>query len=94
MSDATCEKCQKELSVGEFPFCPHGFGANGAVGDDIPGGVWIKHGICNEDGSPRKYYSYSSMREEAKRRGVRNRVEHVPVPNSGSDKSKHTTRWI
>jgi hypothetical protein len=65
--------------------------APGVIGDDIPGGVWIKHGICNEDGTPRKYYSKSEMAAEAKRRGLTNRVEHVANP--GSDKSTHTTRW-
>ena len=90
----TCDKCGQEITVGEFPFCPHGRGANSVTADDIPGGVEIRHGICNEDGSPRRYYSKSEMAREAKRRNVVNRVEHIPVPNSGSDKSKHTTRWI
>lgn len=61
------------------------------IGDDIPGGVEIRHGLCNEDGSPRKYYSKSEINREAKRRGLRNHVEHVTPP--GTDKSKHTTRW-
>lgn len=62
------------------------------IGDDIPGGVWIRHGLCNEDGSPRKYYSKSEMALEAKRRGLVNHVEHVP--GKGSDKSQHTSRWV
>lgn len=61
------------------------------IGDDIPGGVWMRHGVCNEDGSPRKYYSKSEIAAEAKRRGLVNYVEHRPLP--GSDKSKHTTKW-
>lgn len=66
--------------------------ANGVIGDDIPGGYWVRHGICNEDGSPKKYYSKSDMIKAAKEKGVMNVVEHVP--ERGSDKSKHTTRWI
>lgn len=61
------------------------------IQDSIEGGIWIRHGICNEDGSPRKYYSHSEMRAEAKRRGLVNYVEHVGVP--GSDKSRHTVKW-
>ena len=54
--------------------------------------VWIKHGICNEDGTPRHYTSKADMRREAERRGVTNVVRHVGRP--GSDKSPHTSRWI
>lgn len=67
------------------------FGA-AIVPDEIPGGVWIRHGICNEDGTPRKYYSKSEMKREAERRGLVNRVEHVG--SAGSDKNKHTSRWV
>lgn len=62
------------------------------IGDDIPGGVEIRHGICNEDGTPRVYYSKSEMRKEAARRGLVNRVEHVT--RKDTDKSPHTSRWI
>lgn len=62
------------------------------IGDDIPGGIDIKHGICWPDGTPRRYYSKSEMKKEADRLGVYNKVEHRPI--RGSDKSKHTTRWI
>lgn len=88
------------LKVGERPPCPTCGGAtqtlwdspSGVIGDDIPGGYEVKHGICNEDGSPRKYYTKSEMTREAKRRGLTNLVEHVTAP--GTDKSPHTTRWI
>jgi hypothetical protein len=62
------------------------------ITDEIPGGVQIRHGLCNEDGTPRTYYSHSEIAAEAKRRGMMNYVEHVSPP--GSDKSKHTTRWV
>ena len=67
--------------------------ANSVIGDDIPGGILIKHGLCNEDGSPRKYYSKSEIAAEAKRRGLVNMVKHSPDNRSG-DKSKHTTKWV
>ncbi len=62
------------------------------IPDEIPGGVWIKHGICNPDGSPRKYYSKSEMAKEAQRRGLVNVVEHRT--GRDTDKSSHTTRWV
>lgn len=54
--------------------------------------VVVEHGICNPDGSPRRYRFKSEMRAEAKRRGLESHVTHQP--EKGSDRSKHTTRWI
>jgi hypothetical protein len=68
-------------------------GTAAVIGDDIPGGLWIRHGLCNEDGTPRKYYSKSEIQKEAERRGLVNRVEHTVDPRTGGDKSRHTTRW-
>jgi hypothetical protein len=67
-------------------------GAN-VIGDDIPGGYVVKHGACNEDGSPRKFYSKAEILRVAKERGWVQHVQHVTDPQSGSDKNKHTTRW-
>jgi hypothetical protein len=67
--------------------------ASAVIADDIPGGMWVRHGLCNEDGSPRKYYSKTEMRQEAVRRGLVNIVEHTP-DRKGSDRSAHTSRWI
>jgi hypothetical protein len=94
METTVCEKCGEALSLGEWPFCPHGAGKSNVITDDIPGGVLIYHGICNSDGTPRRYYSKSEMTKEAKRRGLVNHVEHKTDPKSGSDKNPHTTRWI
>jgi hypothetical protein len=38
--------------------------------DDIPGGLVIEHGLCNEDGSPRTYYSQSDITRECQKRGL------------------------
>jgi len=62
------------------------------IPDSIPGGIEIAHGLCNADGTPHRYYSRSEMRDEARARGLFNRVEHIPA--RGSDKSPHTSRWI
>lgn len=66
--------------------------AAGVIPDEIPGGIEIRHGLCNEDGTPRKYYSRSEIKREEYKRGMHNHVEHIPM--RGSDKSPHTTRWI
>jgi hypothetical protein len=91
----TCDRCYRDASVGEhgLNLCPlEPRRANAVIGDDIPGGVEIIHGICNEDGSPRRYYSKSEMARVAKERGLTNMVRHVGTP--GTDKSKHTIRWV
>lgn len=87
-----CDRCGHEMQIGEFPFCPHDRQANSVIGDDIPGGIDIRHGICNPDGTPKRYYSKSSMAKAAAERGLANYVVHVPM--KGSDKSPHTTRWV
>jgi hypothetical protein len=83
--------------------CPNGHGplegdlgqfdkAPCVIPDGIPGGMLVKHAICNPDGSPRRFDSQSELREYARARGWTNVVEHKPLP--GTDKSPHTTRWI
>jgi hypothetical protein len=62
----------------------------GVVSDECD--VWVRNGICNEDGSPRHYRFKSEMKAEAKRRGMENHVVHQG--GKGSDKSPHTSRWI
>jgi len=107
MYDRECQTCKK-ITLDHFevinlevqPTCECGgptvrvftSHANNVIGDDIPGGIEIRHGICNEDGSPRRYYSKSEMAKEAKRRGLTNQVTHVTP--QGTDKSPHTSRWI
>lgn len=92
MQTVKCDKCGTELHVGDYPFCPHGRGANSVIGDDIPGGLEIKHGLCNPDGTARRYDSKSAIAAEAKRRNMTNYVVHNPP--RGTDKSPHTSRWI
>lgn len=61
----TCELCHKELIIGSWPFCPHERGIPMIASDGIPGGLEIKHGICNPDGTPKKYYSKSEIKKAA-----------------------------
>lgn len=103
--DLTCPNNHHQIDIllklGERPPCPicgeptstlwqGKFGA--VIDDSIPGGLVIRHGLCNEDGSPRTYYSKTEIRAEEQKRGYTNIVTHVTAP--GTDKSKHTTRWI
>jgi putative FmdB family regulatory protein len=66
--------------------------SSAVIGDDIPGGIEIRHGLCNPDGTPKKYYTKSEIAREAKARGLQPHVEHVTAP--GTDKNPHTTRWV
>lgn len=61
------------------------------IGDECD--VTVKHGICNADGTPRRYTSKTEMKREAEKRGLVNHVEHKPSSRSG-DSSKHTSRWV
>lgn len=63
--------------------------ANNIIGDECD--VWVKHGLCNADGTPQHFTSKSAMALEAKKRGMVNHVEHIGA--RGSDKSRHTVRW-
>jgi hypothetical protein len=83
-----CEKCGKELVVGEWPFCPHGFGANSVAGDDIPGGFVQE----NFGDKPEIFYSKKAMARRAKELGLESFVRHVGT--NGTDKSPHTSRWV
>lgn len=94
-----CERCFQPVTNPEehgHRVCPlEPRPSHTVVGDEIPGGVLIKHGICNEDGTPRRYDSKTEIRREAAKRGLVWGGDHAThVPSRGSDKSPHTSRWI
>lgn len=102
MYDLTCPNNHKQrdlyLKLGERPPCPEcgeptetlWDSPSSVIGDECD--VWIRHGVCNEDGSPRRYTSKAEIVKEAKKRGLEQFVRHAPEP--GSDKSPHTSRWV
>jgi hypothetical protein len=103
--DLTCEAGHEQidvlLKIGERPPCPECGGPTetlwrstsaNVVGDDIPGGYEVKHGLCHEDGTPRKFYSKSEIHRAAKEKGLVNYVTHVTAPDT--DKSPVTKRWV
>ena len=86
--DVECGGTLKRVIIGGTALNPRK--PHGVIGDECD--VWAQHGLCNEDGSPRHYTSKQEMSREAARRGLTNYVTHLP--GKGTDKSKHTVRWI
>src|SRR6185436_5002334 len=81
--DLECPACERVLldlyvNTGEpYPACACGaqmvwLPSMGATvrPDDIPGGVLIEHGICNADGTPKRYYSRSAIKLACAVKGV------------------------
>lgn len=80
MDGIKCEKCGEILTIGSFPFCPHPQANLEVIGDDIPGGIIIRHGACWPDGTPRKFYSKSAIKQAAYEAGW-TRHGDTPKPN-------------
>ncbi len=40
------------------------------IGDDIPGGLVLEHGLCHADGSPKRWDTKSSIAKAAKEKGL------------------------
>ena len=88
MDDCTCDKCGTALTLGDFPFCPHGRSSMKVFQDSIPGGLWIE----NMGPTPIKVYSKSEKKFEMEKRGLSEAVRHVGTQDG--DRSPHTSRWI
>jgi hypothetical protein len=88
----TCERCGKVLQLGEYPFCggrnSHGFPMAGLkqIGDEID--EWNE----NVGHEPVHFRSRQERKRYLKEHNLQEFVRHVGEP--GSDKSKHTSRWI
>jgi len=80
--DLVCDNGHEQIDIWcptqekpECPICGAQTGtlwrsSSNVIGDDIPGGIEIKHGICNDDGTPRRYYSKTEIKEAARRKGL------------------------
>jgi hypothetical protein len=99
--DFICAEGHEQIDVrahyGDRPACPTCGGATeilwkssfpNVIGDDIPGGMTVEH-MTPE---PETFYSKSEHRRRVRELGLRIRDHHNPPP--GSDKSRHTTRWV
>lgn len=83
-----CEQPMERLFVAQR--------TGGVIQDSIEGGIEIKHGICNPDGTPRKYYSKTEIRKAAKAAGFDwgyDRNEHVPVRGTDKGIPGGTRKW-
>lgn len=69
-----CDRCYQPADVGEHGvfLCPleTRLPATAVWADDIPGGIDIAHGICNADGSPRRYYSRTAIKKALRAKGL------------------------
>ena len=61
------------------------------IGDECD--VSIRHGLCNEDGTPRRFRSKQDIKRTAKEKGWTPYVVHQGI-DAGTDKSPFTSRWI
>lgn len=66
-----CPDCKEEACLSNRRKPNHFGTAPGVVGDDIPGGMEIKHGLVNDDGSPKRFYSKTDIKREANRKGLK-----------------------
>ena len=102
LHDKRCVECRKELvdvyetSERKVDRCECGgslenlYRPNNVIGDEID--VYIKHALCHPDGTPRRFRSREELKRAEKASGYCNHVEHLG--SRGSDKSKHTQRWV
>ena len=60
-----CPQCGEDTSL-NYPQVNE---ADGVAPDGIRGGLLVRHGICNEDGSPKKYYSRTDMKRALNAKG-------------------------
>jgi len=100
--DKRCTACGKELvdvyetSERKVTACECGgalenlYRPGHVIGDEID--VYIKHALCNADGTPRRFRSRQELNRAAQAAGYTNLVEHKGT--KGGDKSKWTQRWV
>lgn len=68
-----CDRCYQPLSDGEHGLykCPLQPRVAAAIwADAIPGGLLIEHGLCNEDGTPKRYDSRSEIKAACELKGL------------------------
>lgn len=77
-----CDQCGMVLTVGDYPFCPHGHGRPNIEAVTWPGGRWIE----NLDHEPVRCDSPADLQREMDKRGLMPFVRHVPG-------DRHTRSW-
>jgi hypothetical protein len=82
----TCPECKEEV---EIYYGRNFFGPSSAViGDEID--IQIRHGICNDDGTPRRFRSKAEMRKVAREKGL---VIYGETPNLTSKQQEEEAEW-
>jgi hypothetical protein len=79
----TCDRCGATLEISDWPWCPHGRGANTVVADSIPGGLVVENGFE----TPITVYSHSEHRRRLAENGYEQRVKWA------GEHDRHVTRW-
>ena len=91
-----CDRCYRLLEHGEHglglcPLEPRRY-ALALRQDTIEGGIAIAHGICNEDGTPKTYYSRSEIRQAC---AVKEMVPWTDVYTEDRTKDAHVHNdWL
>ncbi len=65
LESVKCPQCNQNTQL----FNESTGSAPGVVQDSIEGGIEIRHGICNPDGTPKRYYSKTEMKRAANEAG-------------------------
>lgn len=78
-----CDTCQREVQIGDYPFCPHGSTKAAIIRDEIPGGQVFENGFDE----PRTFYSHSEHRAALDALGLR-----IKAKWSGPN-DQHLKRW-
>jgi len=69
-----CDQCGRVLSIGDYPFCPHGHGRPNVEAVTWPGGRWFE----NLGHEPVRCDSPADLKRELDARGLEPCVRHVP----------------
>lgn len=68
-----CDECGVELEIGDYPFCPHGRGAQAVKRDEIPGGQIFENGFD----VPTRFDSHSAHERALAQRGYEVRAKNA-----------------
>lgn len=79
----TCDKCGKEVRVGDWFACPHERGVSAIERDEIPGGMVVENGFPE----PITVYSHSEHRRLLAERGMEIRAKYAGPAD------KHLKPW-
>lgn len=77
----TCPECGEELSVGSWPYCPHGKASSAIAVDGIPGGMVLE----NYGPNPVTVYSHTERRRLMAEAGLELKEKFSPMPGTDID---------